>query len=153
MCADDEAFLFSLFCSVREETFAALDVRAEQREQLLQIQFDAQGHQYRSQYPNADFDLVLCDGNPIGSLYALRGPDEFVLIDIALLPEHRNCGIGAKLVETLIRQANDFNKPLEAHVLRDNPAWHLWQRLGFEEVSDNGIYMRIRAPANHVKAS
>lgn len=146
VCAADEAFLFRVFRSVHKQTFAVLELSDEQKTELLRMQFTAQQEQYRIQYPRADFDLVLCDGVPVGSMYALRGPDEFVLIDIALLPEHRNSGIGKELVTTLIRQAKNEKKAVTAHVRCDNPAWRLWQRLGFEAVGDDGVYLQICVP-------
>jgi ribosomal protein S18 acetylase RimI-like enzyme len=80
----------------------------------------------------------------------LRGPDDFVLIDITLLPEHRNSGIGAGLVRELIVQANAAHEPLRAHVLKQNPAWRLWQRLGFHLISDDGVYLAIEVPAGSI---
>jgi ribosomal protein S18 acetylase RimI-like enzyme len=132
---------------VHEETFSSLDMLEEQKNELLRSQFNAQQQQYRSQFPMADFELVLSNEDPIGSLFALRGPEEFVLIDISLLPDHRNCGIGGRLITSLIQQANDASKPLQAHVLKNNPAWHLWQRLGFEEVDEDDMYLIICVPA------
>ncbi|MDH3692934.1 MAG: GNAT family N-acetyltransferase [Gammaproteobacteria bacterium] len=152
VCADDEIFLFGLFCIVHEHTLANADISAEQSKQLLRMQFTAQQSQYHSSFANADFDLVLRNAVPVGSLYALRGPDEFVLIDITLLPEHRNCGIGAQLVKGLIRQANVAEKTLEAHVRISNPAWRLWKRLGFQRHSDDGVYMRIRVPSDYERS-
>ena len=111
------------------------------------MQFLAQQGQYRQQFPTADFDVVMLEGTAIGSMYAIRGPDEFVLIDIALLPEHRNDGIGAELVRALIDVARESAQPLQAHVRSDNPAWRLWQRLGFQEVADDGVYLQICVPA------
>jgi ribosomal protein S18 acetylase RimI-like enzyme len=145
--AGDESFLFALFRSVRSAVLAELSVPEQQREQLLRMQFDAQQHQYHARFPSADFDIVLFRGVPVGRFYARRGPEDFVLIDIALLPEHRNSGIGGRLVGGLIAEARGAGKAVQAHVQRDNPAWRLWQRLGFEEVGDDGAYLRIRAPA------
>ena len=146
ICVTDEPFLFRLFCSAREHQFASPGIPLDQKEQLMQMQFQAQQQQYRGQFPNAEFDLVLNNDVPVGNFYTLRGPGEFVLIDITLLPEHRNGGIGARLVQDLIAQANSENEPLSAHVLKDNPAWRLWQRLGFCLVNDDGMYLRIEVP-------
>jgi ribosomal protein S18 acetylase RimI-like enzyme len=131
VCASDEDFLFRVFKSVHEQTFAMVEMPEEQKHELLRMQFVAQREQYRQQFPNADFDLILYGGTKIGNLYALRGPERFVLIDIALLPEYRNKGVGT-------------GKSLDAHVQKDNPAWRLWQRLGFEKAEDDGVYLRIR---------
>ena len=145
--SDDEAFLFDLFRNAHEQTFASLELAEEEKTKLLRLQFEAQQGQYLSQYPDAHFDIVLNGSTAIGKIYAMRGPDEFVLIDIVLVAEQRNAGIGAKLVEKLVREAIAAKKPLQAHVLKSNPAWHLWRRLGFEVVDDDGVYLRIHVPA------
>lgn len=145
----DLDFLFEVFCSAQGEKFAALDLHPEQLEQLLRTQFEAQRRSYLSQFPDADFDLVLIDGVLAGNLYAQRGPGEFVLIDITLLPQHRNSGAGGELIRQLIAEANTAGKPLSAHVAKDNPAWHLWQRLGFQIVGDDGVYLIIEVPTGN----
>ena len=126
-----------------------LDLTLDQKDKLTRMQFRAQQYQYRSLYPHADFDLVLIDSEAIGNLYVQRGPHEFVLIDISLLPGHRNSGIGAGLVRKIIVDAKKAGRPLQAHVLKHNPAWRLWQRLGFHLVSDDGIYLRIEVSAGN----
>ena len=146
VCSGDESFLFNLYRSVHERTFASLNISEKQKNELLRMQFKAQQTQYRSHFPMADFDLVLTDDEPIGNIFAQRGPEDFVLIDVSLLPEHRNCGIGGQLVTALIQQANNSRRPLQAHVFKNNPAWNLWQRLGFEEVDDDGVYLKICIP-------
>jgi len=145
--ADDEAFLFSVFRCVHEGGFASLEFAEEEKTKLLRLQFEAQRVHYHRQYPDADFDVVLLGGVPIGNMYATRGPEDYVLIDISLLPDRRNCGVGAQLVAELIKQARTAGKPVRAHVRRGNPAWRLWQRLGFEQTGDDGVYLEICAPA------
>lgn len=147
--ATDRDFLFDVFCGTRTELTEALDLPDVQKEQLMSIQFQAQEHAYRKQYPNADFDLLLVDEKPVGHFYAQRGPDNFVLIDIALLPEQRNRGTGAIMVRQLLAEARAAGKPISAHVRKDNPAWRLWERLGFRIVGDDGVYYAIELPAEN----
>jgi ribosomal protein S18 acetylase RimI-like enzyme len=146
---EDEPFLFNVFTSVHGPTLAMADLPEEQVKGLLRMQFTAQHSQYQSQYPSADFDIVLVEGAAAGCLYALRGPEDFVLIDISLLPDYRNSGIGTSLVADLINQAKHEKRPLTAHVRKDNPAWRLWQKLGFEAVGDDGVFLQIRVPFEH----
>jgi len=144
---DDDEFLLRVFCADRAPEFAPLGLSAPQLGELLRSQFDSRERQYRERFPTADFDLILHNAHPVGNCFAQRGPDEFVLIDITLLPEHRNQGIGTALVNDLIEAARAVRKPLHAHVLQGSPAWHLWQRLGFCEVSNDGIYRQIEVPS------
>jgi ribosomal protein S18 acetylase RimI-like enzyme len=146
VCDDDTDLLFRIFKSVNEPTFAALEMPSEQKDDLLNMQFVAQLGQYRQQYPSADYQVILVAGTEAGSMYTQRGPTEWVLIDIALLPEFRDQGIGSDLVRSLISEAHASSSQLDAHVRVDNPAWRLWQRLGFEAVYNDGVYLRIRVP-------
>lgn len=144
--ASDDAFLIGLYRRTHEEMFNALEIPRDQLEQILQTQFAAQQEHYRAVYPKADFDLVILGSEPIGNLYALRGLEQYVLVDINLLPDQRNSGIGSHLVEQLISEAQAARKPVHAKVRRGNPAWRLWQRLGFKKVYDDGVYLSIEYP-------
>ena len=150
VCATDRDFLFNVFCSARSELTESLDLPDAQKQQLMWIQFQAQRDAYTKQSPNADFDLLLADEKPAGHFYAQRGPESFVLIDITLLPEQRNKGIGGTLVQQLLAEACAAGKPLNAHVRKDNPAWRLWERLGFRIVGDDGVYYAIEASFENV---
>ena len=126
--------------------FESLNLGSEQKDRLLRVQFEAQNQAYLAQYPEANFDLVLVNEIPAGKMFAQRGPNNFVLIDIALLPEHRNVGIATELVGDLIEEASTAGQALHAHVQKDNPAQYLWQRLGFRQVSDDGVYLKLEIP-------
>ncbi len=146
--ANDQAFVVSVFASSRAERFANAELEQPQLQQILEMQFNAQKLQYQTQYPNADFSLVIFNDRPIGYFYVDRGTDCFVLIDIALLAEKTGRGIGTHIVSTLKTEAFKENKSILAHVDKRNvQAWSLWQRLGFQVVADNGIYLEIECRA------
>ena len=149
VCTDDKEFLFAAFCNERAHNFELLSATRDQKEQLLRMQYEAQQRGYRGQFPDANFDVVLIDGVPAGNLFAQRGPDDFTLIDIALLPEHRNRGIATKLIQDLIADACAAGRVLRAHVQKDNPARYLWQRLGFRIVGDDGVYLELEIPPDY----
>jgi ribosomal protein S18 acetylase RimI-like enzyme len=144
---DDREYLFELFCSTLAPENPLLMLPLAERETLLRMQFDAREEQYRATYTLADFDLLLLNGMPVGNLYADRGDKEYVLIDIALLPEFRRRGIGTTVVRNLLDEAGALFLPVRAHVQKHNPAWGLWQRLGFELIGDEGVFYHILAPA------
>lgn len=136
----DEPFLLSVYASTREEELALLDWEKQQKEQFLRMQFDAQHRYYQDQFAGADFQIVLLDGQAIGRLYVDRRPDEFRLIDIALLPSYRNAGIGSDLLKNLLAEARHDHKPVRIHVEQLNPAMRLYQRLGFVQIGESGVY-------------
>lgn len=144
---DDGAFLFELFCSSLPGNHPLLLLPEAERKPLLQKQFDARENKYRAVYALADFDVVTFGGEPVGNLYVDRGDDEFVIIDISILPGYRDRGIGTELVSSLLEEASRLVLPVRAHVLHRSPAWRLWKRLGFELDCDHRAYYEIVVPA------
>jgi len=73
-----------------------------------------------------------------------RWEKEIRIVDITLLPESRGGGIGTKLLRDLQNEARAAGKSLTIHVERFNRALGLYQRLGFKEVEDKGVYLLMR---------
>ncbi len=144
---DDEAFLYRVYASTREEELALLDWDEAQKTAFLRMQFTAQHRYYQAQFTAAAFLVILRDGEPVGRLYVERREDEIVIIDIALLPEHRRAGLGGTILRDLLAEADRGGKPVRIHVERFNPALRLYERLGFTRVGDTGVYYLMeRAP-------
>jgi ribosomal protein S18 acetylase RimI-like enzyme len=114
-----------------------------QKASFLRMQFEAQDRWYREQMADSSFDVVLVDGAPAGRLYVDRRDHEIRIVDIALLPEHRNRGIGSLLLTQLLVEADQARKPLTIHVERGNQARRLYERLGFHEIADHGVYLLL----------
>ena len=138
--AEDRDFLLQVYASTREEELRLVDWTAEQKAAFVQQQFEAQDAYYREHYHPATFEVVEVDGEPVGRLYAARWDDEIRIIDVALLREHRGRGIGTALIRSLLDEAAATGKRLSIHVELHNPARRLYERLGFEEVADRGLY-------------
>lgn len=126
---------------------ALLTLPESKREPLLRAQFEAREMQYRKTYVLADFDVLTVDGKPVGNLYLDRGDDEFVLINISILPGYRNQGIGTAVIGRLVEEAGRIVLPVRARVPHRSPALHLLQRLGFEQVGDDGEHYEIAVPS------
>jgi ribosomal protein S18 acetylase RimI-like enzyme len=137
---DDEAFLYQVYASTREEELRPLAWEEAQKQAFLTMQFTAQHRYYQEQFPHASFDVILQGERPIGRLYVDRRDDEISIVDIALLPEHRNAGIGTALLRGLLAEAAAAGKPIRIYVERYNPALALYQRLGFTRAGDTGVY-------------
>lgn len=136
----DQAFLRELYASTRAREMAMVPWSPEEKHAFLGMQFEAQHKFYMDQFPRARFDLLLEDGEPIGRLYLDVRDDEHRLIDIALLPQHRGRGIGARLMRDVLDEAAGEGKKVRIHVETNNPAMHLYDRLGFEKVEEQGPY-------------
>jgi ribosomal protein S18 acetylase RimI-like enzyme len=118
------------------------------KEEFLRMQFDAQDRAYREQNPDGSFDVITRDGVPAGRLYVSRRATEIRIVDIALLPEHRGAGVGTGLLRELIAEGERSGKPVTIHVERGNRARTLYERLGFVQVAENGVYALMERPAD-----
>lgn len=114
---------------------------AAQRDAFLKIQFAGQTAQYAG-YENTDHQIVESNGVSVGRLFLDRPPQEITLVDISLLSEFRNTGIGTFLIGKLLTQAKESCVPVRLHVRQANPAIHLYQRLGFS-IIDDGFYLHM----------
>ncbi|HEX2189052.1 MAG TPA: GNAT family N-acetyltransferase [Longimicrobiaceae bacterium] len=142
----DTEFLFRLYASTREEELAAVPWKPAEKEAFLRQQFTAQHAFWKEHYAGTSFDLLLVDGEPAGRLYVARWPRELRIVDIALVPEHRGGGIGTALIQRLFTEADREGKPVRIHVEVFNPARRLYDRLGFVQVEDKGVYLLMERP-------
>jgi ribosomal protein S18 acetylase RimI-like enzyme len=146
---DDEEFLFNLYASTRESEFAALGWNRLQMEPLLRMQFAAQRHWYEAAYPGSDQQIAMIDGTPGGRMIVHRAADAVVLVDISLMPEHRGKGIGEMLLRDLLERSAKQGLPVRLQVLKNNPAAHLYERLGFLKTGEDQMYWHMeRKPEN-----
>ncbi|MEA2572784.1 MAG: hypothetical protein QOH93_82 [Chloroflexia bacterium] len=145
----DMEFLYWVYASTREAELAVTVWDDAQKETFLQMQFNAQHTYYREYYPNASFQVILCDGQPAGRLYVDRWPDQIRVMDIALLAQFRNAGVGTRLLNDLLAEGALSGKPVTIHVEMYNPAMRLYERLGFSKIGERGVYylMEWRPPA------
>ena len=80
--------------------------------------------------------IIELDGVPIGIQTVTREPDCIRLMHLFIRSAHQNRGIGSKLIQLLLQQARKEGLPLRLRVLRVNPAFALYQRLGFKVVHE-----------------
>jgi len=144
----DEAFLFDLYASTRQEELDAWGWPPEMRSAFLTLQFKASQGYHRA-YPNAEFQIVMLDGVNAGRLIVQRTREELQLVDIALLPQYRNVGIGTALLQRIFGEAAATGKPLRLKVLKSSRAGRLYQRLGFVKTGETEVHLEMewRAPA------
>lgn len=145
---EDMEFLLRLYGTTRAEEMAmVVDWTDEQKAYFVQMQFEAQHAHYHQHYGDAQFDLVLVDGVPVGRLYVHRRAAEIRLVDISLMPDHRNQGVGSALLKELFAESAASGKPVTIHVEKYNPAMRLYERLGFAPAADRGVYLLLKRPA------
>ena len=142
--AGDRELLFRIYAATRAEELAMVPWDDAAKQAFLRRQFAAQSASYAS-YRGRSEQIVVVGGEPAGRLYLARTDAEILIVDIALLPEHRGRGIGTKLVRGVLDEAAAAGKRVRIHVERFNRARHLYRRLGFEHVADEGVYLLLEA--------
>jgi ribosomal protein S18 acetylase RimI-like enzyme len=136
---EDESFLFEVYTSTRAEEIALVPWDDEQRKSFLTMQFAAQHSHYRAQFPDASYSVILRDDLPLGRFYVRKDKDEIRILDITILPEYRNSGIGTSLLRELLDEAAQSKKRVLIYVETFNPSLRLFERLGFKSIAEEGI--------------
>jgi ribosomal protein S18 acetylase RimI-like enzyme len=89
--------------------------------------------------------VIVVDGVDVGRLDVEEHDDEVFLALIELAPDHQGRGIGSRLIRELLDRAGADGKRVTLSVLEVNPrAYQLYRRLGFTEVSRDGVAPEVR---------
>lgn len=141
----DEEFLETVYADTRRGELAVFNWSREQENAFFKMQFQMQSGAYRMQFPDAVQYIVEFDKKPVGRLIIERGDQEIKLIDISLLEEFRNRGIGAFLLEKLKTEAVSSGKAVFLRVLKTNPsAKRFYERHGFTVVENADLHFAMR---------
>ena len=142
----DLPFLCRLYAQTRRQELAPVPWTAEQKEDFLGDQFGKQHRHYLQHYPRAQWWVVTCEEAPIGRLYIEQTEAELRIMDVSLLEDRRNQGLGGALMRALLRHTDELGLPATLHVEPFNPALRLYERLGFATVETRGVYLFMRRP-------
>lgn len=120
---------------------------------LFELQFEAQRRSYASEYPHAHHYLLCSRASsaPVGRIWIDWTPpaDEPVVgIDVAVLPSARAGAPGLHALRAWVATCDELGRAARLHVLPDNPARHLYRRLGFKETDASALPIpMLREPA------
>jgi RimJ/RimL family protein N-acetyltransferase len=129
--ADDDEFLLKVYTSSREYEMSLIPLSDEQKQAFLKMQITAQQNHYRAYYPDAQHLIILLGGEPVGRIYVNRGDREIRILDVTLLIERRNAGIGTPIIKSLMEEASQAGKSVSIYVENYNRSARLFERLGF----------------------
>lgn len=142
----DQDFLCQLYISTRLGELEPTGWTMEEKVKFLSQQFQFQHKDYMKNYKHAQFEIILVEGKDAGRLYVDRREDDIRIIDIALLPSFRRKGIGSRIMNRLIAEADEKKLSVSLHVEQNNPAMGLYERLGFERGKLEGVYFFMSRP-------
>jgi len=148
---EDQPFLLAVYATTRAAELEMTPWTAEQREAFVRMQFLAQDSFYREKYTQGDFKVILRDGEPVGRLYVVRETDLIRILDITVLADFRNSGIGSGLVQDLLDEAAKDGKRVRIYVETFNPSLALFQKRNFSVLEEDGINLLLEwKPASAV---
>ncbi len=136
----DLPFLKEVYKSTRAAEMEMVDWPEQEKERFINQQFESQHSYYQQVYQDATFETICLGNEPVGRLYLWESDRQIRIVDIALLPEFRNQGIGSRILKRLIEKSDLSSKVLCIHVEVYNQALSLYQRLGFEVKDQTGVY-------------
>jgi len=136
----DASFILDLFLSTREELPGWRELLPAQRTEILKSQSAHQVHHYRTTFPNAWFTIVEVNNRPAGRLYVNQTQNELRVIDISLLPEYRQNGIGTQLIKNIQAESIRTQTPILLHVEIESKARGFYTHLGFHELKSNSTH-------------
>jgi len=144
-------FLCRVYAAARADEMATTGWSEAEKAGFIEQQFAFQHRYYRQQTPNAQFLVITRRDQPIGRLYWRSEGDQAGLMDISLLPEYRNVGIGSAILGLLVGCADAHQQSITLYVEPNNPAQRLYRRFGFEVVGDNAVYLKMCRPSQRTR--
>jgi len=140
----DNDFLLAIYASTREDELAQVEWVEGQKEVFLRWQLDLQRKEYETRFPDADYRVIVVDQQPAGRIWVGTDDQQIRLLDIALLPQFQNRGVGTALVQRLKIFAENEGKALRHMVfVLNNNAERFYERLGFKKIEDFGAYKHM----------
>lgn len=148
MVPEDEPAFRTLYAEVRARELAYVDWPLAQKQAFCDSQYALQDQHYRRYYPDFEPWAICRAGAVIGRIYFGTSDGALALMDITIAASARGQGIGSRLLEEVLRRADAERREVRLHVELTNPARHWYQRLGFIDFGDAGVYQEMRrAPA------
>jgi ribosomal protein S18 acetylase RimI-like enzyme len=142
--ANDDQFLLAIYTSTREDELSQAEWIEGQKEMFVRWQFDLQRREYDARFPDAAYHVILVDQLPAGRIWIGSDDEQIRLLDIALLPEFQNRGVGTTLLRQLMEYAGKMGKALRHMVfVLNNNGKRFYERLGFVTIEDLGAYQHM----------
>ncbi len=139
-----------LYRSFRVDEMAPVPWSPEQKHAFLEQQFLLQHRHYTAVFPEAEFLVIEIGGRPVGRLYLDNKQENWLIVDIGLLPEWRRQGRGSVLISAIQDQAKASGAAaISLHVEQRNfRAQALYTRLGFRVTNDAGTHIHMEWDAS-----
>ncbi|MBE1162470.1 GNAT family N-acetyltransferase [Dyella acidiphila] len=147
----DAAFLRELYAWSRAEEMAQVVWPEGAKDAFLDSQFALQHRHFVHYFAQAEFLVLEHRHAPVGRLYVSRQKEDWLVVDIGLMPAYRGKGVGSALLQQLLAAAERHGaRSVALHVEQHNVRAHkLYRELGFRDEAMEGFHqlMRWQVPA------
>ena len=115
---------------------------------LVAMQYHGRKRTYGDAFPSAE-DSILCvedfvnSMKRVGRLLVDRKACCWRIVDIAVLPEYRQKGLGTWAIQTCQQECSVAGAKLNLQVKRDSRALRLYERLGFLITSEDALSVEM----------
>jgi ribosomal protein S18 acetylase RimI-like enzyme len=140
----DAAFLLALYASTRADELEAAQFPVAERAAFCDMQHRLRTQHYQTHYPAATDQIIEVDGEAAGHVLIDRAMPVVLLMDIALLPNYQNCGIGSDLLRALTAECDAAQRTICLHVDIGSPAQRLYERFGFVVTAEQFPHREMR---------
>ncbi len=139
---EDDALLRELYRTSRLDEVRGWGWGDAEVEAFLSQQWELERRTRPLQYPDAEHLIIVVAGRSIGRLLIDRSPERVRLVDMALLPETRDRGLGTDILNRIIDEARP--RPVDLSVVPGGRPQRLCERLGFQHVGDPAPLQQLR---------
>ncbi|MEO6876199.1 MAG: GNAT family N-acetyltransferase [Opitutaceae bacterium] len=104
---------------------------------------DIQRGQFDTDFDPGEIHLISVRGDDVGYISARNEPQEILLLNLMVLPEFQNRGIGTAVLNQLQTVARTLYVPIRLRVMKVNPARQLYERMGFTVYAETATHFRM----------
>ena len=143
--SDDREFLLRVYECSREIELSMVPWDESTKRAFAEHQLDAQTSHYTSEYPGAQHCVIVSseDDERVGRLWVNRTDAHIAMLDITVLSEYRQRGIGSTVVGSLVDEAQSSGKSVEVYVETFNPSQEFFAKRGFEVENNDGMNLKL----------
>ncbi len=139
---EDDEFLYEVYASSRMDEINEWQWDEQQKQQFLKMQYYCQKVYYKNIYSHLETRIIVSKNEKIGRLLLADFKEKFVIVDLTILPEFQNQGVGTKILVEVQGYAQKHQKDIQLSVYRSNEgAIKLYEQLGFQQVECTDMYI------------
>jgi GNAT superfamily N-acetyltransferase len=141
---DDPAFFFALFAASRAPEMAPMSIDAKAKDFLLRAQHRSMTETYRREYPNARWEVIELEGEPVGRLVTDVGDACVTYVDIAILPQAQGRGLARRVMLQALEEPRRLGLPARVRLLMQNvTSLRLCEHPGFVPAAESPPFVHL----------